>query len=719
MVNEPPRRVNRPANANFPPAAPAASLAAVPTAAHQRSRRRLVELALIGAVSGLIGWLAFPHVRALQDGQKTIQDQIIELSSDHPPLSDFVFVAIDDASMKLDQLWPEDIAASPALKLMEAGWPWARPVYAAALDRLVDAGARLVIFDLVFDAAKPGDEVFRESLDRHRTKVVLGANFTRDAISPDHLDIASPSLNPPAESLIPDPWGDPRVGFVNFEPDVDKKVRTARYLYSFNGRPLPSLSGAAARQLEPARELPPRARFFRFADRASIRVVPFFSLFVPTDWEKTLRCGAIFRDKIVIVGPSAAILQDNHLVAGGNTMPGPLIHVHALSALLGGRFYDRAGTGVQALSVLLAALTAFALTVWLGRRPLAALLGVVASLVALLVVTYLAARWADYLPPVVQPGFTLLLAGVTGIAWNFARERRESGRMRSMLERYISRNLVREVLDNREDFLSALGGTRRPVTVFFSDVRGFTSVSEREDAGKVVEQLNEYLGEMVAVIFRHQGTVDKFMGDGIMAVWGNVVSESPAIDARRAVEAALEMQARIAALNERWSQRGLPAFHVGMGLNHGEAVFGNIGSAEKMEPTVIGDAVNLASRVEGLTKTYGVPLLITQSVATLLENRFRLRSVDLVRVMGKLRPTEVLTVLGPPDVAVSEWITLYEGGMADYRAHRFAPALEQFRAAHALAPQDRLCGLYVARTERFLAEPPPADWDGADSAASK
>jgi adenylate cyclase len=513
------------------------------------------------------------------------------------------------------------------------------------------------------------------------------------------------------------------VGFVNFLPlDRDLKIRSALYGLRAGARDYQSLSAAAVRLLAPGIKIPTAGsyRLFRYAHLADLKVVPFYSLFLPTDWKQLLHDGEVFRDKVVVVGPSAAILHDVHLTPDDIQLPGPLLHVNAVLSLLNDAFYTRAGAWVCAAYVLIAACMAWGVSVRFRRRPIASLLTLLAIFASFAGLALAGSHFFDYLLPIVQPGATLLVAGVACIAWNFARERRESGRMRSMLERYVSRNLVREVLDHRDDFLSKLGGTRQPVTILFSDVRGFTSFSEREDASAVVEQLNEYLGEMVGVIFRRQGTVDKFMGDGIMAVWGNVVSEGPATDARNAVAAAWEMLERLAALNERWAERELRPFAVGIGLHHGEAVFGNIGSAEKMEPTVIGDTVNLASRVEGLTKKYGIALCVTQPLAELVSEQFLLRSVDLVQVVGKSRPVEILTVVGPRATAeMPPWMKRYEGAVADFRARRFAEAVEALRLCVVEAPGDKLCALYLKRAETFLAEPPPEDWTGTEIATSK
>jgi len=693
---------------------------ATSTAARKRSQRRFIELAGICLVAALLGWFLFPFSTVLTGNERTVQDKVIAWSGLHPSADDFVFVAIDDPSLKME-LWPEDIAQSPSLQAMVKGWPWPRSVYAAAIERLLGAGARLVMFDLILDASKPGDEVLKAALDRHASQVVLGSNLSFDSVNPDHPELAKPALRMPSPSLIEQPATDPRVGFVNFFPESDQKIRSALFRLEIGSHTYPSLAAAAARLLERGADVPNvyRPLLFRFIDPAKLLVVPFYTLFLSEAWQHTLHGGAVFRDKIVMVGPSAAILHDVHLAADDVTLPGPLLHLNALAALLNHSFYTRAGDIVNAVSVLVSALCAWLLTLRFSRRPLLGLATLVGSCVCLMLLAFGVAHFFDYLLPIVQPGSVLLSAGVVCIAWNFARERRESGRMRSTLERYVSRNVVREILDNRDDFLNALGGKRQPVTVFFSDVRGFTSFSEQLDPHSVVEQLNEYLGEMVGVIFRYEGTVDKFMGDGIMAVWGNVVSKGAAVDGSQAVTAALEMLDRLAALNARWAARGLPPFTVGIGLHHGEAVFANIGSAEKMEPTVIGDTVNLASRVEGLTKKYGVALCITHPLAELVADKFLFRSVDLVQVVGKSRPVEIVTVIGRHGDALPEWLKCYEGGVADFRARRFAEAAAQFRLGLQVTPDDKLCKIYLARCEAFLVEPPPEDWTGTEIATSK
>ncbi len=699
------------------------------TAASKRSRRRLVELACICAATAQIGWFLFPEMNAIQGGDWKTRDQILMLPPHSVLPPDLVFIAIDETSIKLDQLWPEDLAASPTLRAMATSFPWPRSVYADALDRVLGAGARLVILDLIFDKPHDDDRRLKQALDAHPSQVVLASNYSEDERDPRDPNDNVPAITVPSPSLIADPTHDPRVGYANFWPGDDEIVRETIFATTLQervgktshpGEPVyRSIAAAAAHQLgrESPQTLSHRAIPFRFSPAAP-PTYPFHTLFVPYEWKQDLRDGAVLEDKIVVIGPSATRLQDFHQTPI-QAIPGPLVHVNALAAALNGGFYTLGGSIDRLVLLLGATLLALVVTWRFQRHPLLALSFLSGAALVFLFACYASAHWLAYMPHPLQPLIALFLAGVPCIAWNFAQERRESGRMRSMLDRYVSRNLVREVLDNREDFLQKLGGTRQPMTIFFSDVRGFTSFAERQDAAVVVEQLNEYLGEMVRIIFRQHGTVDKFMGDGILAVWGNVVSEGPAADAVRAVNATLEMIARLPRLNEKWTARGLPPFAIGIGLHHGEAVFGNIGSAEKMEPTVIGDTVNLTSRVEGLTKKYGVTLCITQPLAELVADHFLFRSVDLVQVVGKSRPVEIFTVLGRRGETLSDGLKNYEGAVADFRARRFAEAAAEFRLSLEAMPDDPLCKIYLERCEAFIAAPPPDDWTGAEIATSK
>ncbi len=670
------------------------------------------------ALAAFVVLLSFQLLQPLQNFSAEVGDRIVAAQPTYS-LDEFIFVAIDDPSMKMDHLWPEDYADSPPLIAMSKGWPWPRDVYAAAIERLLAAGARTVVLDLILDADRPGDAALRATLDRHPDRITLGSNLSDNPHKPGVAN--SGTIRTPTFELVPAGPTDPRVGFVNFWPDPDGIVRSATYrtrqeIDHADASEFHSLAARTLTQLGFDELIPDdgAAHFFRFGDLSTLPVIPFYSILLDADWRTLCGNGEIFRDKIVVIGPSAAIHQDTHLTPLGS-IPGPLLHLNTIAATMSGAFYRPVGFLTSAALALLAATTAWFVTRRF-RQPVLTVLVLIGCAAAYYAFVFGLAYTLDILLETLQPSATLVLAGVACIAWNFAAERRESGRLRATLDRYVSRNVVREILDHRDDFLTALGGTRRPMTVFFSDVRGFTSFSENHDAAAVVTQLNEYLAEMVRIIFAHAGTVDKFMGDGIMAVWGNVVSQGNATDARQAALAAVEMQAALARLNADWTTRGLPRFAIGIGLHHGDAVFGNIGSTEKMEPTVIGDAVNLASRVEGLTKKYGVTNCVTGPCADLIRSEFHLRTVDLVQVVGKSRPVEIFTIIGPATAPPPPWLAPWEEAISLYRGRDFAAATAHFQV---LPEDDKLREIYLTRSANLTINPPPPDWNGTEVATSK
>ena len=239
-----------------------------------------------------------------------------------------------------------------------------------------------------------------------------------------------------------------------------------------------------------------------------------------------------------------------------------------------------------------------------------------------------------------------LVSGFFSLAFEYVLESLEKMRTRRTLERYVSKNLVKEILDNPGSFYNTLKGVRKPATMLFSDIIGFTTLTENADPEKLVVQLNEYLTRMVAVVFENEGTLDKFIGDAVMAVWGNARSAGVENDAKMAARAALGMRRELKLLNDRWKTEGTNPLGIGIGINQGEVLVGNIGSSERADLTVIGDAVNLASRLEGLTRTYGVDILLGANVTELVRDEFQVRSVALVQVKGKTKPVEISALLG-------------------------------------------------------------------------
>jgi adenylate cyclase len=295
-------------------------------------------------------------------------------------------------------------------------------------------------------------------------------------------------------------------------------------------------------------------------------------------------------------------------------------------------------------------------------------------------------------------------------------EARSREQIKGVFARMLSPEVMNHVLDNPDAL--ELGGTKREVTILFSDIRDYTKISEGIEETELVRQLNVYFGEMVECVERHRGTLHKFIGDAVMAVWGDIAAASQGneADARAAVSTALAMRERLASLNILRVADGLLPLRIGIGLNHGEVLAGQIGAAKRSEWTVIGDAVNAASRLEGMTKEFHTDLAIGESVAELLDDSFLVRRLGRIQLKGKKKPLMVFEVLGRRDQRDTAWsdadLALYHEAFERFLARDFVPATELFAQCAERHPQDSCVRRYLAAAREFHVTPPTEDWDG-------
>jgi adenylate cyclase len=392
-----------------------------------------------------------------------------------------------------------------------------------------------------------------------------------------------------------------------------------------------------------------------------------------------------------------------------------------LGALLRGEWLKTTSDGANFLLAL--GCVAMALFIGLGI-PQALLKGVLAVLVtvAFLVGCQLAFNNYNLVVPMMPPLFCLLGTGAFGINFEYTLEQLERRRYRKLFGRYVSKNVAKIILDDRRSVANSLLGVKKPVTILFSDIRGFTTMTEKADADKLVAQLNEYFAEMVNIIQeQNEGTLQKFIGDAIMAAWGDTHSHGNAEDAKRAVTAALAMRLGLIRLNEKW--QGNPdrlQLATGIGVNHGDVVYGNIGSKDRMELTVLGDGVNLAARLESATKQFHTDILIGEAAEKLTREHFVYRTVDLLTVKGKTRPVEAFALVSDRSVSPPAWLATYHDAVKLYRSRDFAQARIQFEATRqAIGGEDYLCEMYLSRCAAYETTPPPAEWDGSFTLAEK
>jgi adenylate cyclase len=285
----------------------------------------------------------------------------------------------------------------------------------------------------------------------------------------------------------------------------------------------------------------------------------------------------------------------------------------------------------------------------------------------------------------------------------------EEKRIRSTMSRYMSKEVADQLLASGE---AELGGKEQKVTVMFSDIRRFTTISEQIGPRETVSLLNEYFTEMVDAIFHHGGILDKYMGDGIMALFGApFVGET---DADNALAAADDMMQRLAELNVRRAADGREPLDIGIGLSSGAVVVGNIGSARRLDYTVIGDTVNLASRLEGATKQYGAKIVMSEMTVRELRRPAILREIDLIRAKGKDRPVAVYESLGyrSGERQLKPLLAAHGDGIAAYRARDWTTAAKAFDAALGLYPEDGPARVYCDRIKLLARNPLPDDWDG-------
>ena len=664
-----------------------------------------------------------PFVSAPWRGEQSFEDLLRREGRKTATRNDFVFLGLDQSTLQLPPLTPDEIANNRAFQVMtERPFPWSREIYALLLDRLFGAGARLVMFDIITNPPNDGDPAFHAALDRYHDKVVLGANFDMEngaqAVTPNDALIPPPQLQ------------DDRVGFANFWADpIDGKVRAVAYRVTnrqLAGLPphpsqeiYESLSARALTKIGHASDLPQDfdGHMIRFSAVDAYEPRPLYEVFDPKFWHANYADGALFKDKIVMVGASAQILHDVADTPLSPTTLGPGLHLQVMAAALGHEFLRPTPPEVGLALVGAAGLVAWSLVAFL-RRPLLC----VGALVAL-TATYLGTARLFYdktglLLLTVPVLLALVLSGSFSLGFEYFLERLEKLRTRRTLERYVSKNLVAEILENPDGYYSSLRGVRVPVTILFSDLIGFTTLTEKADPEALVTQLNEYLSRMTSVIFSNGGTLDKFIGDAIMAVWGNVRSLGTAQDAKCCARAALGMRRQLSQLNQSWREQGRMGLGMGIGVNHGEVIVGNIGSQERMDPTVIGDAVNLASRLEGLTRIYGVDMLVGASVAELVRDEVYLRSVARVQVKGKTKPVDVFTFVAArgeeTDPEFLKWLETYEEALEKFRARDFIDAKILFSRFLEFYPDDLLAKMYLQRALEYEQAPPDEAWEAIE-----
>jgi adenylate cyclase len=623
---------------------------------------------------------------------RTYDWRLIRTAHPESARKDIAIVQIDEPSLR-------------SLQPNAGRWPWPRAVHSMLLDYLARAPAKVIAYDVVFSDADTrrgfdfggstmsGAESDRMMADSIKAagNVILVADASYDAEVenlelPDAgypLDVAGVyelrGVLPPTRALADAASG---LGHNRFVLDPDGPLRHTIPFVRTHHRVVPSLGVSAALRVAGIRPQDVRLEGTRliYGDRAmplswrhvkaedgtlsflwgpidfrgpallgdlKRRTYPTYSFFDLLYSEEQILAQqppkidpAIFRDKIVFVGVTASGLYDVFETPFSNgKMPGVQVHAAVADDILSNRFIRQAGTGARMATVTVAALlvgsVSTLLPAWWATAVTAVLVTVLSAIATQLFGT---GYWLNLSQPVLASAVALF----GGVAYQYFFEGRETRKMKKLFGRYVSKDVYEQLVANPS--LARLGGHRRDMTVLFSDIRGFTAVSEHAQPEDIVRMLNEYFTRMVELVFARQGTLDKFVGDMVMALFGAPLDDPRHAD--HAVDAALDMVGALAALNARWQAEGRPALDIGIGINTGPMIAGNIGSDAIMSYTVIGDAVNLGSRLESLNKQYGTRIIISDATRQRLSSPYQLRPLGDVLVKGKTQPVAIFEVVG-------------------------------------------------------------------------
>lgn len=614
-------------------------------------------------------------------------------------------------------------------------WPWPRQIYSAIIGYCQNAHVKALVFDLIFSESSSygveDDQDFSKTMARagnvflpvflsrkeksgEETAVQYLKRFSvgKERLPPKAI-IPFRSFNLPLKTFILASRG---VGNVNFAPDDDGIYRRLPLLFGYKNLFLPSLPLAVADFVKEKQKIEAVP-----LDRSGQMIIRFYG---PAGTYKSYSIASIinsyaqieegkvpqipakeFKGKIVLVGGTAPGLYELRPSPFSAVYPGVEIIATAIDNLLRENFVRLPS------DVLVFLLLGFlSLLTGLGTTWLQGLWKTILFFIFCLAFPALAAWLAysqGYWLVFVAPEFAVLLSFIGGSLLNYSFEGRQRRFIKNVFRHYLNPHVIERIIENPK--LLQLGGEKREITSFFSDVAGFTAISENLSAEELVKLLNEYLSEMTDIILSVGGTLDKYEGDAIIAFW-NAPLEQPN-HALRACRAALKCQQRLHELRPDYQRRFGHQLSVRIGINSGAAVVGNMGSQRRFDYTAMGDTVNLASRLEGACKYYKVPILVGEETFRKVKDNILCREVDLIQVVGRKKPTHVFEVVGEKGkVSASEIekISNFEKALEVYRKGKWGRAFTLFRAIE----DDMLTEVYVKRCQRFIESGPPEGWTG-------
>ncbi len=645
----------------------------------------------------------------------------------------------------------------------EHRWPWPRSYFAEVIENLNEAGAAVIGVDVIFDQPdKYGlqyDDEFAETLQQY-DNVVLAGKLLRTTGRSQYS-----TLYPPYQKFAENSdWG-----LVAIEADIDGFYRRYLVAESHNDSLYASFSSEVLRKYlgEDSLIIENNPETFKLNDLTIPKYdgysmlinfsgpafnFPYYSFAnilddddfdIKFDYDMDvfsdtgdvalgippgLKYTGDLKNKIVLIGATMQELHDNFPTPfldkknpDGSTarveMPGVEIHANALLTMLNQNFLMKAPWWLTLLTVLIGTFLAYLIT-HLFRTFWSIVLTTVAIII-FIIISIFAFTELNMLLQIVFPVFANAFAYVGHTLYHYLETQKEKRMLRGAFTHYVPEKVVEQIVQNPDSL--KLGGEERIITVIFSDVAGFTSISEKLTPRQLVTLLNEYLTEMTEIILDHNGIIDKYEGDAIMAEFGMPVStdDHPQVACR----ASLKMQRRLEELRTKWKKEGKPELSARVGINTGEVIAGNMGSKTVFDYTVLGDHVNLGSRLEGANKFYGTNIMISEFTYAYVKDDFHTRPLDLIRVKGKEKPIEVFELIAERsdklDSKFSEMLNAYKKGMVSYRQRDWKTAIEYFSMALELKPDDFVSKIYRKRCLEYKINEPAADWDGVTTMTEK
>jgi len=614
-------------------------------------------------------------------------DSRLEVRGKEKPPKNIVIVAIDDDTYNN----------------LKVTFPYPRTYYAKLLNNLKKAGAKEVVFDIEFDTPSTDDSIFSNAI-RNFGNVILASKLTRGN-----------SVEP--ESILRNVS---KTGFANLKVDKDGVVR--KYLFSYNGNPSIALSAyKILNKMETFKDV----NYLYFYGPQG--VFPYYSFWSVLD-DKTFLVKGIedsandanvfyeylkdstFYNKIVFVGVTLEELQDFKPVpfASNGPMPGAEIHATALGNLFENKFINI--LNFKYIIIIILILTVVLLNFPFSKSIINGILFFVILAVIFIVDYYIFVKyslWVKLIPLILAT----ILSYIGGTTDRLIREQKERKALKSIFHKYVPGIIMEELLKNPKSI--ELGGEERNMTVLFSDIEGFTTFSEGKDPKHIVGLINRYFSELTKIIFEYQGTVDKYEGDAIMAIFGAPYYYED--HALKAVVSTLKMKERV---HQLWNE-DFPRLKTRFGVNTGQMIVGNMGSEERIDYTVIGDSVNLASRLEGANKQYGTEILIGEETANSVKEKIPLREIDRVRVLGTRKAIRIFEPLDLEwDDELREIVSLFHRAIEYYRNRDWERAANFFKEILKLK-EDNPSKIFLKRLELYKVSPPPEDWDGTYNLTEK